>query len=251
MKPAVYASVALLGAVLLIACKKENRLDCFTPNGEDTSETRTLSSFDSVEVFDKIDLVVHPGLSHSVVVTGGKKILHNIKTDVRGGRLFIDNRNTCNFVRGYKRHIKVDVYMPYLKFLKNSGVGPATISGDRVQDTLVVRAENSGDIIVDGTYTELRTSTHGNGDVYLHGSSKRLFVYTYGTNYVHGEKITIKEYAFIHSLTLGDCIINADSLNELECNIEGPGNIYYTGHPAVFNDFSDKDQYSGRVYPKD
>ena len=106
------------------------------------------------------------------------------------------------------------------------------------EDTLIVRAGNSGDLYIRGSYNQIRTSSHGNGDIYLAGSCNSFYIYTKGINFVHAEDLKIKDYAFVHSITLGDCFINAKSLTRLEINIQDQGNVYYSGEPTFLVDYN-------------
>ncbi len=230
--------MALFLLLSFFSCRKENALDCFKANGPDKTEARFPGNFSEVEVRDKIQLNIKPGPECRVELMGGRNILKNIKTFVEGERLVIDNTNTCNFVRGYKREIKVTVTLPYLRFHMNNGVGPSVIDPAFDQDTLLVRAENSGDIHINGRFNEIRTSSHGNGDIYLSGRCNTFYIYSYGTNFVHAENLRVSTMTFVHSQTLGDCTVSADSLAVLSCNIESKGNVYYTGKPGVIVDYS-------------
>jgi hypothetical protein len=229
----------LLFVLQLLSCRKENAGDCFKANGQEVSQTRNPGEFLEVEVFDKIELHVKQGAACKVEITAGKNLMKNLHTSIEEGRLKIDNRNTCNFVRGYKRGIKVVVTMPYLKYLQNSGVGTAYVEDFR-QDTLVVRAESSGDVHVSGHFNEIRTSSHGNGDMYLEGSCNSFYIYTYGTNYVHAGQLRARDFSFVHSITLGDCTVNTDSTRFFSCNVESDGNVYYQGEPLLLVDYSKK-----------
>jgi hypothetical protein len=227
----------LIIALFFTACKKENSLDCFKSNGTEITNTRTVGQFTIIKVYDKIDLNISNGTETKVDVVAGKNIIKNIKTKVVDGVLSIDNANKCNFVRGYKRKITVNVTLPYLVRVENHGVGTTRFAEDFNQDTIQVRAENSGDIHVYGTFNQVRTSSHGNGDIYLNGSCNTLYVYTYGTNLLNGENLKINNYVFVESISIGDCFINAPSGGKLEYNIWRSGNIYYKGNPAEINNF--------------
>jgi hypothetical protein len=219
----------------LISCSKENALDCFTSTGKEVLQWRKLAEFQEFEVFDNIEVVVKKSNEYQVEVFAGSNLLENIVTEVRDGKLYIENRNTCNFVRGYKHQITVYVYAPYYKFVKNNSVFAVIFDQDFSQDTLVVRTENSGDIYVKGKYDQIRTSSHGNGDMYLDGSCNSFYVYTYGINFVHAENLAIKDYAFIQTLSIGDCYLKGDELKTFEYKIEESGNIYCYGNPKTIN----------------
>ncbi len=199
------------------------------------SEVRELAWFKSIEVDNKIDVNISNGPELKVEVVAGKHIISNISTKIAEGNLKIKNNNECNFVRGYKKTIRVNLTIPYLEFIKNDGVGTVRFADDFAQDTLVVRAESSGDIHINGTFGQIRTSSHGNGDIYISGSSKSLYVYSKGTNFLYASGLRVKNYVYIESLSIGDCHINADSLGQLDYNILETGNLYYKGEPGLLN----------------
>lgn len=223
---------------LLFSCKKENALDCFKSNGDDITEIRQTGPFHTIKVSNKIDIEIFPGSDYRVEVVCGKHIIKNIVTKVTSGELNIENNNTCNFVRGYKKTVRVIITVPHIKLVFNDGVGTVRFADAFIQDTLVVKAGNSGDIYVNGSFNEVRTSSHGNGDMYLNGTANSLFVYSNGTNFLNARDLKVKNYIFIETLSIGDCFIDASAVSKFEYNIWRSGNIYYTGQPGEINDFS-------------
>lgn len=224
-------------------------MDCFKSNGTEITDSRTPGQFKIIKTYDKIDLNITKGSEFKVEVVAGKNVIKNIKTKVADGILTIDNNNKCNFVRGYKRKVTVNVTSPYLVRVENHGVGTTTFSESYAQDTIQLLAENSGDIILHGTFNQVRTSSHGNGDIYLNGSCNSLYVYTYGTNVLKCENFTINNYVFVETISIGDCFINAPNGGKLEYNIWRSGNIYYKGNPAEINSF--KGDGKGELIKKD
>jgi hypothetical protein len=214
-------------------------MDCLKSNGSEVTVQRNLGTFNEIIVNDKIDLTVIQGSEFRVEVTAGKNIIDNIAIENRHSVLEINNNNKCNFVRGYKRRVLVTVTVPFIKRVTNNGVGTVRFGNDFVQNTIFVRAENSGDVHVHGNFSKLQTSSHGNGDIYLNGSCDTLFVYMFGTNFLRAENLKINDYTFIETISIGDCSLNAPSGGTLECNLWRSGNIYYSGDPAVVNNFSD------------
>lgn len=223
----------------LISCKKENALDCFKSNGATVTEKRNMPPFNVIKLYNKIDIYINQGPDYTIEVRTGKNIIKNIKTTVSDGVLTIDNSNKCNFVRGYKEKISINITLPYLTRSENRGVGTIRFSNTFTQDTLQVMAENSGDTYVYGTFNEIRTSSHNNGDIYLNGTCKRLFGYVFGTNVLNADSLKITNYVFVESISIGDCFINAPNGGILEYNIWRSGNIYYTGNPAQITNYSD------------
>jgi hypothetical protein len=234
----VVVTYCLVSAVLL-SCRKENIADCVTSNGPEVVQQRMPGEFNNLVVYDKFDVTIRRGAEYKLEIKAGRNMLKHIVTRNEGGILYIQNRSTCNFVRGYKRVLEVVVTCPYLRRAENSSVGTMRFEEGYEQDTIVLRAESSGDIHLNGNFNQVRTSSHGNGDVYLNGTSSSLFVYTYGTNFVHAENFLVSDFAFVDTYSIGDCYINGTRLRSLEFNIWKSGNIYYTGNPAQVREYTD------------
>ncbi|WP_396127455.1 GIN domain-containing protein [Aurantibacillus circumpalustris] len=186
-----------------------------------------------------MEVSIFQGTEYKVEVTAGENIIKNISTKIKDDTLRLDNNNKCNVVRGYKRKVKIKITSPYLEQVSNYGVGPITFDEDVKQDKIFVKAENSGDTYINGTYDEIRTSSHGNGDMYLKGTTKNLQVYTSGTNFTKAEELTITNYVFISSYSIGDAFFNIGDNITLDYLIWSDGSIYYKGNAHV-NNLSEK-----------
>lgn len=219
-------------------CKKENILDCFTSNGKEITETRLVSDFDFIEAYDDIEVNILKGKDFKIEIIAGENIIHKVSTNIENRLLKIKNLNSCNFVRGYDRKIKVNITLPYLKIIKNLGVGNIIFDKNFYEDTIFVRIENSGDVYLNGNYNLIKTSSHGNGNVFLNGTCNSLYSYLNGTNFIYAEKLIVLDYIFIETVSIGDCFISALNCNTLEYNIWSDGNIFYRGNPKFINDFS-------------
>ena len=101
MKRAKY--IVLLACSFFLSCHKENAFDCFKGNGSEITQLRQPGQFTYIEISDKMEVTIYNGPQCKVEVTAGEKIMRNISTTVSGNILKIENKNTCNFVRGYKR----------------------------------------------------------------------------------------------------------------------------------------------------
>ncbi len=235
---------------LTFSCKKENISDCFKTNSTPTSEIRYLEAFDYLVVNNKIDVTINQGAEYKVEVIASKQLLKKISTKINGGVLTIENNNGCGFVRGYKKNITVNITLPHIKKVTNAGVGPIKFAEGFSQDTLIVRAGSSGDFYINGNFNELRTSSHGNGDLYIDGTCNSFFVYANGINFVHAEKLSVKDHIFVETKSIGDCFIDASGVDLFDYNIHSIGNIYYTGQPANISDYS-KGDGKGKAINKD
>lgn len=243
MKPLYFLPFVLL----LCSCRKENTLDCFRPNGPTVTETRKTGPFFHVTVYDNMDVFIRQGPSFEVKVTSGKNIISDIITEVRDSTLVLENLNICNFVRGYRRRTAVSITTPNVTRVTNNGVGPVWLEPGLTQEFIRIRTESSGDVHIKGTYTTIETSAHGNGDIYLEGFSKNLFIYTYGTNYLYGQKMAVDDYMFVSTESLGDILLDCTRLGQLDYIINSSGNIVYTGNPAIIRNLGKSKTATGRL----
>jgi hypothetical protein len=235
------STLALTLASTLTSCQKGKSFDCFKSNGKLVTETRHTEAFDEININDVIEVTIHSGPEYVVEVSAGEHIVKKITSQISNRVLDLENIATCNFVRGYKKTIKVSITTPRLVKISNHSVGKVVFASDFHQDSLFVRAENSGDIYINGDFKLLRTSSHGNGDVYLSGSAQDLLIYTYGTNFIQAENFRVRGYLFIATKTIGDVHFNLDGLGIFQYTILDAGNIYYKGNPAIIENVGDRD----------
>lgn len=236
--------------LVFTSCRKENALDCFKSNGKEITEVRMPGTFTMIDMNDNMDVTLVQGSETKVEVTGGEHIIKNISTKIEDGVLKIENKNKCNFVRGYKRHTTIKITLPYLYSIINNGVADLTVDENFVQDSIRIRAESSGDLYLNGKFDYVKAHSNGNGDIHLNGSCKSLEVFLNGTNFLHAENFVVSDYVFVQTLSKGDCFFNIDHLNKFEYIIYDVGNIYYKGSPTTISGFLEKDA-SGQLVKQD
>ena len=217
---------------MLAACNKTSAPDCFKKTGKQTSVERTLMPFVCLVLEANLEVVINNGPEYKAEIFGGENMLDEIQTSVSDGTLTIDNKNKCNFVRGYKHKIRLIVTCPDFKYVVTNSIGNIYTTDHFHQDTLYVRSED-GDIKISGTYNQLRTSSHGNGNIYFDGTATNMYVYMNGTNYLYADNATILNYVFIENISLANAYINAPTTGTLEYHIWKTGNIYYKGTPGT------------------
>ena len=213
---------------LLFSCKKEKNFTCFSTSGKDISQVRKVQTFKNIRSTSKIIITITQGNTQSVEVTAGENIIHKVKTSVNNDELLIEDENVCDFVRGYKRKIKVHITTPYLYELINESVANIYLN-DFVLDSLYIKAGSAGDNYVNGKFKQVKISSHGNGDVYLSGETNGLAIYMDGENFIRSFDFKVFDYLFIAQLSLGDCFINVSETDLVNYSIKKSGNIRYRG----------------------
>ena len=220
---------------MLVSCKKENWCDCVKSTGKTNTIYHDVADFNCIYLKDKMDLYLTQGPNFEVRVEAGANLQNLIKAELDGETLKVVNNNRCNWVRGYKHKISVYITAPYFKYIRHGGLGVIESVGTIVQDEISLRAENSGDFKLDVNMNRVVCSAHGNGDTYLTGTAKRLESDYTGTNYLYANGLEIKDYVYLHSVTIGHTYINAPENGIMDIVIDRSGNVYYKGNPATIN----------------
>jgi hypothetical protein len=227
--------IILAFLAIIFSCKRENMCDCVKSTGPTNTIYRDVTGFNCIYIKDKMDLYLTQGPQFEVKVEAGANLQKLIKTELVGETLTVFNYNRCNWVRGYKHVIKVYITAPYFKYIKHGGLGVIETTGTITQNEIYLRTENSGDFHLDLNMDNIVCSAHGNGDMYLTGVTKRLESDYTGTNYLYAYGLEIKDYAYLHSVSIGHAQINAPEGGVMDMVIDRKGNIYYKGNPGVIN----------------
>ncbi len=238
MKKGFRHLIGLLILQLMLSCSKDHALDCFIGNGKETTQERSLETFNSIYIKDKVDVTIEEGNTFRAIVSSGDKLIKNIKTEVKSNALYISNTSKCNMVRGYKRRHHVKIIVPKLIYLENKGNNTVVFYNGPQPDSIDVKAFSPGIIKINGNFTQVYTGSHGNGDIYLIGETNVLSVFLNGNNFLYGEDMLVKQKAFAESYSIGHCYINSDTSSTLELRLWQSGNLYYKGNPKSITNFT-------------
>jgi hypothetical protein len=204
----------------------------FKGTGPLTAEERTLAPFTRIELKNDVDVVYHYDSIRRVKVTAGQNLIEKITTNVENGNLVIKNKNKYNWVRSYHPEIKVEIWLPDLKYIEAFDA-----TGDIVFiDTLKVdkfALESFGSF---GNYTLLLDTKNAylklhNGPANLNakGHSENTYLYNAGFG-INDTRELKSNYVYIRSISTNSSYVY--SINELDASIEAAGNIYYLGNPT-------------------
>jgi hypothetical protein len=211
------------------SCEKENMFDCFKSTGNIKVEKRMLPSFTEVEVQNNINVIFIQDSLTFAEASAGENLLPLIVTEVEEGRLLIENHNTCNWVRDFSVPIDVYVHLPQLIKLKTYGSGKISSLGTLRCNIIEADNRGTGDIELAVDAVEVY-SKHGIGDNTFTGNANYLYVYntSFGYSFCSGLKVN---RATVINLASGNSFV--DACDNLDAEIKGSGNIFYTGSPVI------------------
>ena len=175
-------------------------------SGVAASETRSLPSFQAVQLAGSNQVVVRVGEPQSVVVTGDDNLLALVTTEVRDGALVIDSDGSFST----EQPMSVEVSVPSLGAVTLSGSGIVTVEGVDAEK-LVARLPGSGLLVVDGTTERL--------DAALAGSGRLLLA-----------ELVAQDATAVVS---GSGQIEVHATRRLDATVSGSGTITYRGDPAT------------------
>ncbi len=202
MKNKIILPVALLLAIFS-SCSKD------TIFGSDviSSEFRSVENFTKVSSEGVFEINIIQGDTQSVEVIANSNIIHRVKTKVINGelRIYLDNNNYRDI------DLEVNITVPSIKGIKNSGTGNISILDVNTTDDFNVYNSGTGDITIEGTANSLTIKNEGTGKF-------------------EGFLFTVDE-CDVRIIGSGDCEVNV--LNELNVDIQGSGDVYYLGTPII------------------
>jgi hypothetical protein len=174
-------------------------------SGVPASQVRALPPFRSVELAGSNIVTIHVGGRQSVVVHADRNLLDHVTTEVRAGRLVINNKPGSY---ASKSPMSVDVAVPSLTALRLSGSG--IISADGVNaSSMTITLPGSGDVNASGKAARLDVAVGGSGNARLASLPARDARAVIGGS--------------------GTIVVNAT--NSLRAAIPGSGVIFYLGNP--------------------
>jgi hypothetical protein len=225
-----------ISALLFVSgCKKENICDCFKSTGADIRESRSTSTFHEIQLEGKIDLVLTQDTTEHISVVAGKNLIDEVETSISGGRLYIRDHSTCNFVRGYSRHKTVYVSFHHLNTLYFESSGSVTAT-NTLQDSLfdIESIDGSGSINLNVNEKVVYTNLHtGPADIRVGGNTPLMYMYSGGNGVIHTDGITCHQL-YLTNRGTGDLYISftADTSSILNAELTSTGNVYCSGRPA-------------------
>jgi hypothetical protein len=226
-------TIVLSAGFLLNSCKRQNMCDCFKTRGETVTEERIVSDFTNLHVYDKINVYYTQDTTVSspiVKIVTGKNLVKNIITEVKEGELSIKNGNKCNFVRGSHNDIAVYVTSRNAWRFLQEGVGSISCTNAVKADTVHAYLLNSGDIHLQVNTKYTFGHMHGDGDLYVEGTTQNFSTHTIGQGFIHAPDLQ-SQYTYLYYGSSGQAYVGA--IGELDVVIAKSGDVYYYGNPGT------------------
>ncbi|MBE0639594.1 MAG: DUF2807 domain-containing protein [Bacteroidales bacterium] len=195
-------------------------------NGQITSETRTVKSFDQMEVSGGFSVILTQGPTEGVVVEADENLMDLISTEVMGGVLEIKSREN---IRG-SRDIKIFVSMVNLSRIKLSGAVDLSSENQLNLEHLSVRGSGASTLTLNLNVNSLDAELSGANNVTLAGQATSFTAKLTGASDLKAFEFDVNNLE-IKVTGAGDARVSA--IESLKVNISGAGSVTYQGDPSI------------------
>lgn len=225
----IITSIALLA--LASSCKKSP-----LTNGKVITETREISAFDTLYLYDNIDVTLVCSDTYKIEITTGENLIPNIISEADGERLLLRNDNTCNWLRSYDIPLEARIYynskISSIIYESVGDLSSETYISDDTLSTFNLKVEDgSGNIDIKVNCDDLYlTILSGTNETSIGGNASYAYIYQRGLGPIDFLEIPCVK-ADVYSYRSNNIYVNcSDNLN---ANIYDIGNIYYKGNPEI------------------
>jgi len=219
---------------LFVSCNKENAPDCFQSAGEYKTIERELDDFAFIELNDYIQYEFLQAPYYKVIITSPGNLIPDIETEVNNGKLVIHNRNTCNFVRSFKKKITIRICSPNFTTIQNYSTGDIR-SVNVIQSSKFImenrHAAGVHELEMDADTVDIRTHA-GVCDVVLTGRANDVYLFNQGLGIVDARAL-IAPKAYVNNSSVNKVFVN--SSDYLFAVIRSSGSVYYSGSPELID----------------
>ena len=218
--------LSLIIIVFFISC---NYRETVQGNGNTTTESRTVSDFEGVQLSGSMDVHLMKGTDHAVTIEGEENILPYVETYINDGKLIVKYRDDINI--NTHEDVVVNVTASELNEINVTGSGDITgenkFSGN---DAIRVQVTGSGNIKIELDAPAVEASITGSGDIDLRGNTKNIKCSTTGSGDIDATELKAEKASV---RTLGSGSIRVFASVELDATINGSGDIGYKGGGSV------------------
>jgi hypothetical protein len=224
----------ILFAIGLIALLASS---CTVGSRRVVTDTRRVRNFDRIDFSTIGELTITQGDHESLTIEAESNVMRRIRTEVRGGRLYIEMKSGFPWVWGVMptKPIKYDLTVKELTTLDLSGVG-SIYAGAIDTDLLELDMSGAGKVVLRSLTAETLVVEHsGAGKCELSGQVRRQELHLTGAGEYDAADLE-SERAEVEVSGLGKAMVWATEA--LDIKIPGAGSVGYYGDPSVTQDVS-------------
>ncbi len=208
-------------------CKKPG---CFKDAGNIISQQRAATSFNQVDIFDNINLVLTQDTIEKISVEAGANILANIITDISDNVLTIKNTTDCKWLRNPSEKINVYLSIKHLIRINYNASGNITSTNTIRADGITFHTDNgAGNIDIDMNAKRVYVYIfNDNTDMIFRGNSDSCYAYTGERGTIDFRNFIVKHQKVGYGSIRDGYVHATESLHVI---MYFKGTLFYKGNP--------------------
>ena len=218
--------------LFVIGCKKEGSGSCFKGAKENGAKSLNIQNFNSIALYDDINLEVQFGNNYEVELTGPKNLLEYCNIELKGQTLIAENFTKCYVTKGYDFSFKLKVTIPKLDSIYTDGYGNINFLDTLNQQTF--KLENFGTA---GVYKLLLNTSNvkiahhlGSADIMIIGNSNTGEFFLGSNGRIDASNLYAKQAFVNHD---GDGNVYTYASDYLSYSLTSYGDLYTYGNPKI------------------
>ncbi len=195
-------------------------------NGQVTTETRKVSSYDKITVTGAFKVKIVPGEPGIIKVTADENLLEYIETYTKGSKLVI--RVNPEFTIRHYSKLAVEVPADYLSRITLTGSGKVFNQSAFDWNNLKLVMTGSGKMEIDSEVKHLEATLTGSGNIDLSGKTDTAEYVLTGSGDINAKNLAAQE---VKATLTGSGNIYLQAIKRLNARIMGSGDVIYYGEP--------------------
>jgi hypothetical protein len=230
----------VLFSIFILGC--DNPADCVKSTGRLVSREVEVTSFEKINVFKQIGLVIKQGDFHKVEVRTGENLIDDIEVIVQNNTLILKDNTSCNWVRDYGQTI-VYITAPNITEIRSKTEQNIVSDGVLTYPSLTliafdkdgdgIEGAGTGDFILELDCNQLTIGNNNVANYYLSGKTTDCFVGFYnGNGILRAENLEITNLGLYHR-GFNDMHVNV--IQTITGDLYATGNLVIHTTPATVN----------------
>ncbi len=205
-------------------------------SGKIVTQNRDVSGFVGINISYPAEVTINQGQTESVTIEADDNVLPQLRTQVVGDTLSIDNGEPVWSARvNPSRPVKITINVKDLRSLNFSSAGTVQV-GNLQTNNLTMNISGAGSITFDNVkLSNLNCNLSGAGSVKVSGAADSVKLNISGLGSFSGADL-MSQSANVHVSGTGSATVHPSS--ELIADVSGVGSVNYYGNPTVSKDVS-------------
>lgn len=217
-----------VATLLIFSLNTKAQNENIKANGEIITTTRTVNSFDKINVSGSFDVTLVKGKEGAITIKASENLMEVIVTEVVDGTLKIKFKKGVNIRNSKTIHITVSYES--VEGVSLAGSGDIHSEGTLNAENLDLSLSGSGSFKLGVASTNLSSSIAGSGNMNLNGKTDVFSCGISGSGNINSSELTAN---IVNAKISGSGNIKVNAINEINAKTSGSGNVMYTGNPTI------------------